>query len=183
MISSAIIPQPLAKLPWRLIFLVAGIAGIGIITLYSAAGGSARPWALRQGTTILFFLAIAVGMSWIKESTIKTVAFPVYGVILVMLILVEMLGFVTKGAQRWLDIGFIRLQPSEFMKPAIVLVLARFFELLPVGHIRKWRAIWPAALLIGVPAALSSCSSPACRYGISSGPASRWPRPCRSLMR
>jgi rod shape determining protein RodA len=75
-------------------------------------------------------------------------------VILIMLILVEMLGFVTKGAQRWLDIGFIRLQPSEFMKPAIVLVLARFFELLPVGHIRKWRAIWPAALLIGVPAAL-----------------------------
>ncbi len=154
MISSAIIPQPLARLPWRLIFLVAGIAGIGILTLYSAAGGSIRPWALKQGTTILFFLGVAVGMSWIKESTIKTVAFPVYGVILIMLILVEMLGFVTKGAQRWLDIGFIRLQPSEFMKPAIVLVLARFFELLPVGLIRKWRAIWPAALLIGVPAAL-----------------------------
>ncbi|MBA2466466.1 MAG: rod shape-determining protein RodA [Sphingomonas sp.] len=154
MISSAIIPQPLARLPWRLIFLIAGIAGIGIITLYSAAGGSMRPWALKQGTIILFFLSVAVAMSWIKESTIKATAFPVYGMILVMLVLVEMLGFVTKGAQRWLDIGFIRLQPSEFMKPAIILVLARFYELLPVGHIRKWRAIWPAALLIGVPAAL-----------------------------
>ncbi|MEO8559691.1 MAG: rod shape-determining protein RodA, partial [Rhodospirillales bacterium] len=66
----------------------------------------------------------------------------------------EMLGFVTKGAQRWLDIGFIRLQPSEFMKPAIVLVLARFYELLPVGDSRKWRAIWPAGLLIGIPALL-----------------------------
>jgi rod shape determining protein RodA len=154
MISSAIIPQPLAKLPWRLIFLVAGIAGIGLMTQYSAAGGSMRPWALKQGITILFFLTVAVGMSWIRESTIKAVAFPVYGAVLIMLILVEMLGFVTKGAQRWLDIGFIRLQPSEFMKPAIVLVLARFFELLPAGHIRKWRAIWPSALLIGVPAAL-----------------------------
>jgi rod shape determining protein RodA len=154
MISSAIIPQPLAKLPWRLIMLVAGIACIGLLTQYSAAGGSIRPWALKQGTTVLFFLAVAVGMSWIKESSIKAVSFPVYGIILVMLILVEMLGFVTKGAQRWLDIGFIRLQPSEFMKPAIVLVLARFFELLPAGHIRKWRAIWPAGLLIGVPAAL-----------------------------
>lgn len=154
MISSAIIPQPLARLPWRLIFLVVGIALIGIITLYSAAGGSMRPWALKQGTTILFFLSVAVGMSWIKENTIKAAAFPVYGVVLVMLILVEMLGFVTKGAQRWLDLGFIRLQPSEFMKPAIILVLARFYELLPVSHIRKWRAIWPAALLIGVPAAL-----------------------------
>jgi len=154
MISSAIIPQPLAKLPWRLIFLVAGIAGIGLLTLYSAAGGSIRPWALRQGTTFLFFLCVAVAMSWVRESTIKSLAFPVYGVVLVMLILVEMLGFVTKGAQRWLDIGFIRLQPSEFMKPAIVLVLARFYDLLPVGYIRKWRAIWPAGLLIGVPAGL-----------------------------
>ena len=154
MISSTIIPQPLAKLPWKLIFMVVGIAGVGLLTQYSAAGGSMRPWALKQGTAVLFFLALAVGMSWIKESTIKAVSFPVYGVVLVMLILVEMLGFVTKGAQRWLDIGPIRLQPSEFMKPAIVLVLARFFDLLPAGHIRKWRAIWPAGLLIGVPAAL-----------------------------
>ncbi len=154
MISSAIIPQPLAKLPWRLIFLVSGIAAIGLITLYSSAGGSIRPWALRQGMTFLFFLCVAVGMSWIRQSTIKSLAFPIYGVILVMLILVEMLGFVTKGAQRWLDIGFIRLQPSEFMKPAVVLVLARFYELLPAGDIRKWRAIWPAALLVGVPAGL-----------------------------
>lgn len=77
MISSAIIPQPLAKLPWRLIFLVAGIAGIGLLTLYSAAGGAIRPWALKQGTTILFFLTVAVGMSWIRESTVKAVSFPV----------------------------------------------------------------------------------------------------------
>lgn len=154
MISSAIIPQPLAKLPWRLIFLVAGIAGIGIITLYSAAGGSMQPWAAKQGLTILFFLTLAVGMSWIPEETIKRLVFPAYGAIVVMLLAVEIMGFVGKGAQRWLDLGFIRLQPSEFMKPAIVLVLARFYELLPTGAIRQWRAIWPAGLLIGVPWAL-----------------------------
>jgi rod shape determining protein RodA len=151
MISSAIIPQPLARLPWRLITLVAAISAIGIITLYSAAGGSAQPWALKQGVTILFFLTVAVGMSWIREETIKALVFPAYGAIVLMLILVDAMGFVGKGAQRWLDIGFIRLQPSEFMKPAIVLVLARFYELLPVGSIRQWRAIWPAALMIGVP--------------------------------
>ena len=151
MIFSAIIPQPLARLPWRLIFLVAGIAGIGIITLYSAAGGSAQPWAAKQGLTILFFLAAAIGMSWIREETIKALVFPAYAAIVVMLVAVEALGFVGKGAQRWLDLGFIRLQPSEFMKPAIVLVLARFYELLPLGAIRQWRAIWPAGLLIGVP--------------------------------
>ena len=89
-----------------------------------------------------------------KESTIKSIAFPLYGVTLVMLIGVEALGFVSKGAQRWLDLGPIRLQPSEFMKPAIVLTLARFYELVPAGEIRKWRAIWPALALLGVPAFL-----------------------------
>jgi rod shape determining protein RodA len=151
MIFSAIIPQPLAKLPWRLIFLVAGIGAVGVVTLYSAAGGAMQPWALKQGLIILAFLAFAVGMSWVKENTIRQLVFPTYGAILLMLILVEALGFVGKGAQRWLDLGFIRLQPSEFMKPAIVLVLARFYELLPVGAIRSWRAIWPAGLLLGVP--------------------------------
>ena len=93
-------------------------------------------------------------MSWTSESTVKQVAFPIYGAVLLMLIVVEAVGFVGKGAQRWIDLGFIRLQPSEFMKPAIVLVLARFYELLPAGDIRSWRAIWPAAALIGVPAGL-----------------------------
>ena len=151
MISSAIIPQPLAKLPWRLIFLTAGIAMMGILTLYSAAGASMRPWALKQTIVILGFFSVALAMSWVKESTIKAASFPIYAVVLVMLILVEMLGFVGKGAQRWLDVGPIRLQPSEFMKPAIVLVLARFYDLLPPSAIRSWRAIWPAALLLGIP--------------------------------
>jgi rod shape determining protein RodA len=154
MISSAIIPQPLAKLPWRLLFLVIGIALLGILTLYSAAGGSMTPWALKQSVVFLVFLSIAIGMSWLRESTIKAAAFPIYGVVVLMLILVEMLGFVGKGAQRWLDIGPVRLQPSEFMKPAIVLVLARFYELLPPADNRRWRAIWPAALLLGVPVLL-----------------------------
>ena len=154
MISSAIIPQPLARLPWRLIFLVVGIGMIGLMTLYSTAGGSIRPWALKQGILLLTFLTIAIGMSWLKESWVKQLVFPFYAVVLLMLVLVEALGFIGKGAQRWLDLGFIRLQPSEFMKLAIVLVLARFYELLPAGDIRKWRAIWPAAMLIGVPMAL-----------------------------
>jgi rod shape determining protein RodA len=151
MITSAIIPRPLARLPWRLIFLVAAIAGFGLLVLYSAAGGSVQPWALKQAIIFLVFLGIAVGMSWLRESTIKALTFPVYALTLVMLVGVEALGFVGKGAQRWLDLGFIRLQPSEFMKPAIVLTLARFYELVPAAEIRKWRAVWPALLLLGVP--------------------------------
>ena len=154
MISSAILPTPLARLPWRLIFMVGGIAGFGLIVLYSAAGGNFSPWADKQAVVVLFFLSVAVVISTIKESTLKALTFPVYAVIVLMLFGVEALGLVKKGAQRWLELGPIRLQPSEFMKPAIVLTLARFYELLPAGEIRKWRAVWPALLLLGVPAGL-----------------------------
>jgi len=154
MISSAIIPQPLAKLPWRLIVLVFAICAIGIATLYSAAGGSFSPWALKQAIIIAVFFLIALGVSWVPENTLKQLVIPGYVLICIMLVAVEAIGFVGKGAQRWLDIGPIRLQPSEFMKPAIVLTLARFYELVPPGETRKARAIWPALLLLGVPAFL-----------------------------
>jgi rod shape determining protein RodA len=134
--------------------MVSGIALFGAIVLYSAAGGSLQPWAIKQAAIFLFFLAVAIGMSWISEATIKALIFPVYAVIVVMLVGVEILGFTAKGAQRWLDIGPIRLQPSEFMKPAIALTLARFYELVPAGEIKRWRAIWPALVILGVPAAL-----------------------------
>ena len=154
MITSAIIPKPLARLPWRLIFMVSGIAMFGIIVLYSSAGGSVQPWALKQGGIFLFFLSIAVAMSWLKESTIKAFVFPAYAVIVLMLVAVDVLGFAAKGAQRWLDLGVISLQPSEFMKPAIVLTLARFYDLLPGGEVRSWRGLWPAFAMLGVPAFL-----------------------------
>ena len=134
MITSAIIPRPLARLPWRLIFLVTGIALFGLIVLYSAAGGSLQPWAIKQGVVFLFFLSVAIMMSWLPEATIKALIFPGYVVIVLMLIAVDVLGFAAKGAQRWLDLGPISLQPSEFMKPAIALTLARFYELLPAGR-------------------------------------------------
>ena len=88
MISSAIIPQPLAKLPWRLLFLIMGIGAIGILTQYSAAGGSMSPWAMRQSIVLLFFLTVAVAMSWVSESTIKAISFPIYSIVLLMLIAV-----------------------------------------------------------------------------------------------
>ena len=154
MISSAILPTPLARLPWQLIFMIAGIAGFGLIVLYSSAGGKFSPWADKQGMVFLFFLTVAIILSTVKESTLKALTFPGYAIIVLMLFGVEALGLVKKGAQRWLELGPIRLQPSEFMKPAIVLTLARFYELLPAGEIRKWRAVWPALLLLGVPAGL-----------------------------
>ncbi|HMC92712.1 MAG TPA: rod shape-determining protein RodA [Allosphingosinicella sp.] len=152
--SQSLVPAAIAELPWRMLALVTFITGFGLVVLYSAAGGKLMPWALPQGARFCIFLGLAVAISRIHTERIKDIAFPAYGIVLFLLVLVEALGFVGKGAQRWLSLGFMNLQPSELMKPVIILALARFFDLLPVAELRKWNAVWPAAAMLGVPAAL-----------------------------
>ncbi|GAA4778536.1 peptidoglycan glycosyltransferase MrdB [Stakelama sediminis] len=149
-----IIPAPIAQLPWFVILLVMAIGGFGLVVLYSAAGGSMTPWAARQGFTFCVFLFMAILLSWVPVRFWANIALPVYGGLLLLLVLVELLGAVRGGAQRWLDLGFIRLQPSELMKPAIVLAIARFYDYLPASQTRSFNALWPAAILIGLPAGL-----------------------------
>ncbi|MES2988864.1 MAG: rod shape-determining protein RodA [Pseudomonadota bacterium] len=151
---SSVVPAQLSQLPWRIILLVMAIAFFGLLVLYSAASGNIRPWAFNQGTRFLIFLAMAILLSRVPESWWALGAFPAYIGTLVMLIGVELLGAVAGGSQRWLDLGIIRLQPSELMKPVIVLACARFYEMLPAGEIRRFGAIWPAVVLIGLPAGL-----------------------------
>jgi rod shape determining protein RodA len=149
--SVSLIPAPIAELPWRMLALVMFITGFGLLVLYSAAGAHLMPWAAPQGVRFLIFLGMAILMSRVRPETIKQAAFPAYAIVLLLLILVEALGFVGKGAQRWLSLGFMNLQPSELMKPVIILAVARFYDLLPASETRKWSALWPAGLMIGVP--------------------------------
>ncbi len=146
-----IVPDALRALPWRVLFLIMAIGGFGLVVLYSAAGGHLQPWALSQGLKFILFLAMALGMSRVRVDTWKSVAWPSYAVILVMLVAVEALGAVSGGSRRWLDTGLIRLQPSELMKLTIVLAIARFYDQLPAGEIRGWNALWPAALVVVTP--------------------------------
>jgi rod shape determining protein RodA len=99
-------------------------------------------------------LAGAVALSRVPESTWSAISLPAYGGLIILLILVELIGAVRGGGQRWLDLGIIRLQPSELMKPCIVLACAKFYDMLPPNETRRFGAIWPAALLILIPAAL-----------------------------
>jgi rod shape determining protein RodA len=149
--SGGFVPDQVARLPWLPILLVVALSSFGLIVLYSAAGGHTNPWAMKQGIRFLVFLLGAIALSRVREQIWRDFAFPVYGLILVMLVAVEVLGKVSGGSQRWLDLGIIRLQPSELMKVAIVLAVARFYDLLPIGELRRFSAIWPAAALIGVP--------------------------------
>jgi rod shape determining protein RodA len=152
--QTSILPEPFASLPWRVIFIILAIGGFGLVVLYSAAGGSLRPWAASQGSKFAVFLVMALVLSRVNERRWKDIAFPGYAIILALLLFVELLGAVSGGSQRWLDLGIIRLQPSELMKLFIVLALARFFDVLPAGEIRRWNAVWLPGILIGLPAAL-----------------------------
>jgi len=148
------VPAPIANLPWKIILLLLVIAGFGVIVLYSAAGGSMSPWATNHLIRFLAFLAMALVISRFNENFFKFFTYPVYIVIALMLLGVELIGAVGGGSQRWLDLGLIRIQPSELMKPAIILAVARFYDVLPIGQIRSWSAIWPALVLMGIPASL-----------------------------
>ncbi|WP_145201155.1 rod shape-determining protein RodA [Sphingobium sp. B2] len=147
----SIIPQPITQFPWRVMALLLAIAVFGTLVLYSAAGGSIFPWATNQAVRFCIFSAMALVLSRIPLEIFARFAFPAYGAILVALFLVELIGGVAGGSQRWINLGFMQLQPSEFMKPVIVLAVAQFYARLPVGEIRSWNAIWPALLLIGMP--------------------------------
>lgn len=149
--TDGFVPAPLLRLPWRLLFLLIGLGGFGAVILYSAAGGSLSPWASSHSIRFAVFLTMAILMSRIPEGVYARFALPGYIGILILLIGVELIGAIGGGSQRWLDLGFIRLQPSELMKLAIILATARFYAMLPAGEIRKWTAIWPPLVLLGLP--------------------------------
>lgn len=149
-----IIPASISRLPWGVMGLLTALAGFGTIVLYSAAGGSITPWAINQAVRFIIFSGMALVISRFSVRFFSTYALPAYGAVLIALVLVELIGGVAGGSQRWINLGFMQLQPSEFMKPVIVLAVAQFYARLPVGEIRRWTAIWPALVMIGVPWAL-----------------------------
>jgi rod shape determining protein RodA len=152
--TDGIIPTPLRQLPWSLIFLLVALGGFGSVVLYSAAGGSLTPWAASHFIRFSIFLMLAIAMSRIPENWYAQLAFPGYALVLLLLIGVELLGAIRGGSQRWLDLGFIRLQPSELMKLMIVLATARYYARLPGSALRTWTGIWPMLVLAGLPFAL-----------------------------
>jgi len=148
------IPEPIARQPWRVLLPLTALVLFGSTVLYSAAGGSLRPWALTHSLRYLLFLAMALVISRIPRDLFKWAAYPAYLGILALLVLVELMGAIGGGSQRWLNLGFMTLQPSELMKPVIVLTLARFYDTLPPSMTASWRGLLPAGALIGIPAAL-----------------------------
>ncbi len=152
--NTRIVPEPIARQPWIVIVPLTALVCFGAAVLYSAAGGHLQPWALKHILRFVMFLGMAIVLARFRRETFQFVAFPIYGVLVGLLVLVEIVGGISGGSQRWINLGFMTLQPSELMKPAIVLVLARFYDALPPTMTASWRALVPALGILGVPAAL-----------------------------
>lgn len=146
--------ERLAHLNWGLILIIFAVAGVGFASLYSAAGGSFSPWAARQmlrfgvGALAMFVIAIIDVRWWYR------LAWPAYFGVLLLLVVVEAMGHIGMGAQRWINLGFIRLQPSELMKICIVMVLARYFHSVSQEDMRRLSVLVIPALVIAAPVGL-----------------------------
>jgi rod shape determining protein RodA len=146
--------RELALLPWSIVLVLTGLAGFGVVVLYSAAGGNLEPWALKHGVRFAILLGLAMAIALIRPERWLQHAWTIYGVVLAGLIGVELVGGIRGGSQRWLDIGIMEVQPSEFMKLAILLALARYYQHLPKGYETRPQGLFPALALIAMPAAL-----------------------------
>lgn len=122
------IAQKLREVTWSMVLLICVVASIGFAVLYSAAHGSADPWMDRQmmrfGAGLVLMLAVAM----VDLRQLMKIAYPLYAFSFVLLIYVDVAGHTGMGATRWIDLKFIQLQPSELMKIALVLSLARYFH-------------------------------------------------------
>jgi rod shape determining protein RodA len=120
--------EKIGALSWGLVLLIGTVACVGIAVLYSAADGNMEPWAVKQTTRFAVALILMVGVALVGIGHWFRFAYWAYAAGLALVIAVDLRGFVGMGAQRWIDLGVIQLQPSELMNVAMVLALARYFH-------------------------------------------------------
>jgi len=144
----------LADINWLLPVLILLVGCIGIATIYSATDGNwnlgAKQHFVRLMVGMLFMLLIALTDIRVWYA----MAYPGFVIALLLLISVEFAGVSVNGSQRWLDLGFVRIQPSELMKLAAVLALARFYHDLPHWRVSKPVGILGALVIVFIPVAL-----------------------------
>jgi len=142
----------LLEVNWGLVLLIALIGTAGIAMLYSVAGGHFQPWALRQLGHFLLGLSVLLIAAMIDIRVWMSLAYPAYGVAMLLLVAVEVIGHMGMGAQRWISIGPMELQPSELMKVALVLALARFLHGKSMEDVSKPLPLAIGLAMIGIPA-------------------------------
>ncbi len=148
------IGEKLWHVSWSLVALISLVAGVGFFMLYSAADGSMSPWANKQIVRFAFGIGLMIAVALVDVRFWMRQAYLIYGVALFLLILVDLFGTIGMGAQRWINLGFVQIQPSEIMKIALVLALARYFHGASHEDVGRPLFLLPALGLVMLPAAL-----------------------------
>ena len=146
--------RKLLYLNWPLILLLIAVACAGFLMLYSVGGGSFTPWVEPQMKRFALGLAVMIAVAMVPIWFWRNMSFVAFGGSVLLLIGVELFGDVRMGAQRWIDLGFMRLQPSELTKITLVMFLAAYYDWLPFE--RKSHPVWvmvPVVVIL-VPVAL-----------------------------
>jgi rod shape determining protein RodA len=144
----------LYEINWGLVLLITIIASVGFAMLYSVAGASFSPWAGKQMVYFAAGLALLIAAAVTDIRFWMSIAYPAYAVSLILLVAVILVGHSALGAQRWLSIGPIELQPSELMKIALILALARFLHGLSIEEVSRPLRLLIPLVMIAMPAFL-----------------------------
>lgn len=152
--QSLTIREKFANLSFSYLLFIVMLAAIGIIMLYSAANGHWKPWAINQLARFAVGFALMLVLAMTDIRVFMRYAYVLYFLTLILLIVVEITGHIGMGAQRWINFGFFKLQPSELMKIAMVLVLARYFHTSSLQSIESTKGIIPPLMMALFPAVL-----------------------------
>jgi rod shape determining protein RodA len=146
--------EKLWQIPWIYVLLLCAVAAVGYVALYSAGGGGPEPYAARHAIRFGFGLVLMLCIAMIDIRLIARLAWVGYALGVGLLVLVALHGDVGKGAQRWIDLGFIQLQPSELMKILLVVALAAWFHRASWERIGNPLFLIPPLVAVAIPAAL-----------------------------
>ncbi len=142
------------RIRWGLVLLLIMIAGVGTLALYSAGGMKPEPWAAKHAIRFSVALLLALLVALVDIRVWMRMAYPFYIISVLMLVAVDVIGKGAMGAQRWLDFKVIQIQPSELMKIALVMSLARYYHHLSREQVERIVYAIPPVLAMLVPVAL-----------------------------
>jgi rod shape determining protein RodA len=148
------VPTGLSKilfLNWGLVLLLTAVASMGFLMLYSVAGGSMQPWAEPQMKRFGVGMAGMLAIALVPIYFWRNIAAVAYVVTVLLLVGVEVMGTMGMGAQRWIDLGFMRLQPSELMKITLVMFLAAYYDWLDIRKVSRLLWVVLPVLMILLP--------------------------------
>jgi rod shape determining protein RodA len=146
--------EKLWQIPWLYVLLLCAVAAVGYVALYSAGGGAPEPYAAKHAIRFGFGLVLMLCIAMVDIRLIAKLAWLGYAFGIALLVLVALHGEVGKGAQRWIDLGFIQLQPSELMKILLVIALASWFHTASWERIGNPLFLIPPLVAIAIPALL-----------------------------